>query len=281
MLFRSSPETEKIVTPTEIKQELPMNESLKNLSGRQYQNVMRIVRQFGNGKLTKQQASLMLKNGFGFTDSDVDTFLGIDDDPATEFQKFSDDLLLAEFSQCGESRSSYEIIETKSFKDYQEFADAPLTQLEADVLSLITKDGLSTPEVIAKTLKRSKSDIEDVISNLLDRKIISEKKTIVGTDVQIERIPNQTVSELPGKDSKVTDILVRYSYEGPKDSRNRPFCAKLLDLDRFYSRQDIEKISERLGYSVWDRRGGWFTQPDGTHRPYCRHIWMVNIVKRK
>ena len=39
------------------------NEAIKNLSGRQYQNVMRIVRQFGNGKLTKQQASLMLKNG--------------------------------------------------------------------------------------------------------------------------------------------------------------------------------------------------------------------------
>ena len=46
------------------------NEAIKNLSGRQYQNVMRIVRQFGNGKLTKQQASLMLKNGFGFTDDD-------------------------------------------------------------------------------------------------------------------------------------------------------------------------------------------------------------------
>jgi len=280
-----NPETEKVVKPGEV-QPVPMNESLKNLSGRQYQNVMRIVRQFGNGKLTKQQASLMLKNGFGFNDSDVDTFLGVDNDPLTddEISKFSmdhDELLLQEFGLVGEGRSSYEIIETKSFKDYQEFADSPLTQLEADVLSLITKDGLSTPEVIAKTLKRSKSDIEDIISNLLERKIISEKKTIVGTDVQIERIPNKTVSELPGKDSKVTDILVRYSYEGPQDSRNRPFCAKLLQLDKFYSRQDIEKISERVGYSVWDRRGGWFTQPDGTHRPYCRHIWMVNIVKRK
>ena len=54
-----------------------------------------------------------------------------------------------------------------------------------------------------------------------------------------------------------------------------------MQLDRFYSRQDIEKISERVGYSVWDRRGGWFTQPDGEHRPYCRHRWQVNIVKRK
>ena len=283
-----NPETEKIVKPGEA-QPVPMNDSLKNLSGRQYQNVMRIVRQFGNGKLTKQQASLMLKNGFGFTDSDVDTFLGVDNDPLTddEISKFSmnhDELLLQEFSLVGEGRSSYEILETKSFRDYHEFADSPLTQLEADVLSLITKDGLSTPEVIAKTLKRSKGDVEDVISKLLEKKIISEKKTIVGTDVQIERIPNKTVSELPGKDSKVTDILVRYSYEwrvADNGKPSRPFCEKLLQLDRFYSRQDIEKISERVGYSVFDRCGGWWTMPDGTHSPKCRHTWMVNIVKRK
>jgi hypothetical protein len=38
----------------------------------------------------------------------------------------------------------------------------------------------------------------------------------------------------------------------------------------------------RLGYSVWDRRGGWYTLP-GTneHRPYCRHEWKVLILKRK
>jgi len=47
------------------------NDSIKNLSGRQYQNVMRIVRQFGNGKINKQQAALMLKSGFGFSDADV------------------------------------------------------------------------------------------------------------------------------------------------------------------------------------------------------------------
>jgi len=34
-----------------------------------------------------------------------------------------------------------------------------------------------------------------------------------------------------------------------------------------------------LGYSVWSRRGGWYTIP-GTneHRPYCRHSWASNVV---
>ena len=70
---------------------------------------MRIVRQFGNGKLSKAQASLMLKNGFGFTDSDIDTFLGIDENPLTEdeVQKFSlteDERLILEFENCGEEK---------------------------------------------------------------------------------------------------------------------------------------------------------------------------------
>jgi hypothetical protein len=54
-----------------------------------------------------------------------------------------------------------------------------------------------------------------------------------------------------------------------------------LAKTKLWSRADIENISERLGYSVWDRRGGWFTEPDGTHRPYCRHRWDVKIVTRK
>jgi hypothetical protein len=85
------------------------NEAIRNLTGRQYQNVMRIVRQFGNGKLTKAQATLMLKNGFGFSDTDVDTFLGLDDNPLTddEISKFSlteDDREYLEFEQLGEEK---------------------------------------------------------------------------------------------------------------------------------------------------------------------------------
>jgi hypothetical protein len=72
-----------------------------------------------------------------------------------------------------------------------------------------------------------------------------------------------------------------YSYEGPKDSRNRDFCRRLLDMDKFFSRADIETMSMRLGYSVWDRRGGWWTKPDGERSVSCRHRWVQNFVIRK
>jgi len=91
---------------------------------------------------------------------------------------------------------------------------------------------------------------------------------------EIEASPTSEVKE-------TVEILLRYSYEWnedvPLNERNsqdhpsRPFCAKLLELDRLYSRSDIETISERLGYSVWDRRGG----------DNCRHNWVANTVVRK
>jgi hypothetical protein len=264
-----------------------MNEAIRNLSGRQYQNVMRIVRQFGNGKLTKEQASLMLKNGFNFTDDDVNTFLGIDNSPLTddEIQKFStneDDRLIEEFSKVGEQRDIFEILQSKSASEFDYFAEQKgLNQLEANILDLIGKDKKITPEVLASTLKKDVKLIEETLKGLVEKKLLKATIVKVGIDKVIEREVMTPPSELEGKNPKTQEILIRYSYEGPEDSSNRPFCAKLMELKRFYSRSDIELISERVGYSVWDRRGGWLTLKDGTHREYCRHRWQANFVKRK
>ena len=273
----------------------PANESIKNLSGRQYQNVMRIVRQFGTGKLTKAQASLMLKNGFGFNDKDVNDFLGLDDSPLThdEIAKFSmtnDERLLDAFAQHGESSNNYVVIDKKKVSEvseFESFADiSSLNQLQANILDLISKDKRITPEVIASTLKASKSDVEQTIKDLVDNEYLKQNESKIGTDIVIERELTAPISELQGKNpsKKVTEILIRYSYEwrvADNGNPSRKFCQRLLDLNRFYSRADIEKISMIMGYSVWDRCGGWWTMPNGEASPQCRHEWKANIVKRK
>ena len=81
--------------------------------------------------------------------------------------------------------------------------------------------------------------------------------------------------------SEKMEISVRYSYEWNEDVPeneqdtpeypSRPFCKKLIELNRLYTRKDIEDISQRLGYSVWDRKGG-----DG-----CRHRWVAQTVVKK
>ena len=73
----------------------------------------------------------------------------------------------------------------------------------------------------------------------------------------------------------------RYTYEWkkevPENERDtvehpsRPFCKKMLALNRFYTRQDIQKIAQFLGYDVMRRVGG-----DG-----CRHEWVSHIVQKK
>jgi hypothetical protein len=266
------------------------NDSIKNLSGRQYQNVMRIVRQFGNGKINKQQAALMLKSGFGFSDADVDTFLGVDDDPATEeaFADMQDDLLLNMFGACGDDVNAFDVVSTHDAKNFEQFADAEIDTLKANILDLISKDKRITPEVMATVLKR---DL-DVINTTIESLKLEGYLTISGKALGIlnpkykpqERALVEPLKDiLGGNKSTTTEVLLRYTYSGPKDDKNRPFCARMLQLaeTKLWSRVDIENISERLGYSVWDRRGGWFTQPNGTHRPYCRHRWQVKIVTRK
>jgi hypothetical protein len=271
-------------------QPVQANATLTNLSGRQHQNVMRIVRQFGSGKINKAQASLMLKNGFGFTDADVDTFLGIDDDPSTEqaFASMQDDLLVNEFAACGDNVEDFEVVETHDAKGYEQFADEEINVLKANVLDLISKDKRVTPEVMAKVLNKSVEQIDNALEALkLEGYLVQtgmEISILAPNYTPVVRKLTQPLSKIPGGDKTTkTEVLLRYTYSGPEDSKNRPFCARMLQLakTKLWSRADIENISERLGYSVWDRRGGWFTEPNGNHRPYCRHRWQVKIVTRK
>jgi hypothetical protein len=55
----------------------------------------------------------------------------------------------------------------------------------------------------------------------------------------------------------------------------------MMDMGKLYSRAEIETISARLGYSAFDRVGGWWTREDGTHSPQCRHTWNALTVIRK
>lgn len=255
------------------------NDNIKNLTGRQHQQVMRIVKQFLAGKMEKAQASLMLKSGFGFTDEDVNTFLGVDE-LAFSDQEQIDFALLQQFAQVGESKEDFEELSRKPANETLYFAEVQqLSQLEANVINLIKKDKRITAEVIATTLNQELKVVQKVMAGLEAAGLVTVSSYKIGEDTIFEREAKAVKVDAPP--ATTTEILLRYSYDGPQDERNRPFCAKLMELNRLYSRSDIELISERLGYSVWDRRGGWLTLPDGEHRPYCRHQWFALTVVRK
>ena len=213
--------------------------------------------------------------------------LGIDmSQYQTQPQQMSDDFIFEEF---GEAASNFQVFKKKArfdeYTDYELFAT--INQVKADILDLISKDKRITPEVIADTLK---IDIDVVNRNIED--LIKSGSLAQGTEngVLIHEL-TAPLKDLTKIEPETKSFMIRYSYEWkdivPAGERNtaahpsREFCKRLMALDKFYSRSDIEQMSARLGYSVWDRKGKWWTMPDGTHSPSCRHEWKSNIVMRK
>jgi len=115
---------------------------------------------------------------------------------------------------------------------------------------------------------------------LINKTVKADQESLEITDDGRDKITNP----------KVTSILAMYDYRkrpeaaGPTlKETSREFCKKVIGLDRYYSRADIQKISDRLGYSVFDFAGGFWNHGgnSGVITPYCRHEWRLNLVRKK
>lgn len=56
-----------------------VNDNIKNLSPKQHQQLMRIIRQFSRGQLTEEAATTLLKVGLGLSPEDIASILGAND----------------------------------------------------------------------------------------------------------------------------------------------------------------------------------------------------------
>ena len=211
--------------------------------------------------------------------------------------QFSEDEVIGLFSEYGVPKSDYVVFKSKEVfsssvneeeeRFHLEFAEQALSGLEANMLDLIQKDKRISPEVIAGSLGVDLLIINRVLEGL-------EKRGVIASSVSrgiTERKLSKPLSQLNAPKPTTTSFVVRYSYQWrsdiPANERNsadhpsRVFCARLMQLDRLYSRAEIEALSARLGYSVFDRRGGWWTKPNGQHSPSCRHRWFSEFVTKK
>lgn len=204
----------------------------------------------------------------------------------------SEQFNFADLDGFGETKEGYNIWKQKEhFADIELFAD--VTQLQSNVLDLITKDKRITPEVIADTLKEDVGVVKRILTDLEKKGFISSKITTIGEGYDeseiVERKLTAPISEIVEKiKPSTTEFLIRYSYEwrqGFNDSdlgTSRQFCKYFVTTDKLYSRSEIEAMSARLGYDVFTRGGGWYTLPGtNNHRNFCRHQWKSNVVTRK
>jgi hypothetical protein len=261
------------------------NGVLRSLSGREYQGMMRVVRQFTQGKLSKEQASLMMKNAYGLNDEECGIMLGIDDDPNTEFSadldKFEEVAM-----QFGVDADGYQVLRSKPVRFEAD------NSLLAEFMEVEPENKELDKKILAE-IKRTKKVEADQISRKLDVPLekVSERIEYLISKGQVT-IENRIARIADTPDTAAEEAFeIRYKYDwrpefksnaASLETGSREFCKTLLRLNKLYTRQDIDQMTAIMGYSVWDRRGEWYTLP-GTNisRPSCRHIWQQQIVVRK
>lgn len=275
---------------------LPVNSILTNLTAKQLQHVERVVRKYKQGKMTVEMAKTLLRSGMGLSDTEINDFLGIQS-VALSFAE-QEDSIIAMFDECGDSRDDFEVLKSKKvcFSSELEaeedetifiqeaFKTLDVTKTESAILELIKKDPKATPKVIGDAIGQTESYVKSKLSSLVRRGYLETSTEMIGTDEVISRVVPESVDLVPPDVIKnpPVQVSVRYSYEvkpgigPPLIPTSRPFCIKMIGLNRLYSRAEIEKISLRLGYSVFDRKGGWWGKS-----PECRHRWQSNIVVKK
>ena len=191
------------------------------------------------------------------------------------FQKFGRDASEVEEITRRPMRYGFELLE-------QEFA-SEYAELDADILKMIEKDPAITSDKLAEKLGKSIELISDRISALIEAKAIN----IRGALKELGESAKDFIKPRNPEGEPLVQVMYKYDVLpefGPQKliPGSREFCVKMVDLGRYYTRQDINQISQIMGYSVWERRGGWYTSPiDGRSRPSCRHTWMQTLVKPK
>jgi hypothetical protein len=68
-------EEQELSAETPEEEQLMTNAAIKNMTGRHQQQLLRIIRQYGQGKLNKQQASVLLRTGLGLKEEDINLML--------------------------------------------------------------------------------------------------------------------------------------------------------------------------------------------------------------
>lgn len=191
------------------------------------------------------------------------------------------------FKNCGKSKNDFEVINvSQGFRrDHSEllkdcFAKLNISELQRSILALLEKDPMTTIPSMATALKAAQPKILEAIDGLAKQKlIITHDASVVVTRKGEKVIDNQPPPTI--------NLFIMYSYDElpgipPVKTESREFCSELIGLNRLYTREDIQSISDEVGTDVWLYRGGFYHNPeDDITTPYCRHVWNQNVVQKK
>jgi DNA-binding MarR family transcriptional regulator len=205
-----------------------------------------------------------------------------------------DDEILSYFEGKGVSKSKFKIIQNDrlvfnsmdEFVKQDLFAEYLLNEVQKKIITQIQRNENVTVPQIAKAVGIDEASVISRINTLIDDQVLVEKISREGLITRsITRVGEAAIKRL----QPVTSFKVLYSYEERPNvpaaaSGSRPLCEKLYkDGDSLlFTREEIQNISNQLGYSVFQLCGGWYTNPNtGVRTPFCRHEWRRNVVVEK
>jgi hypothetical protein len=188
-----------------------------------------------------------------------------------EFHKWSDNDLSV-FAKFGADESEFEEVKL-TFE---------LTTKEKRVLAVVNSDEKATLKDISTATKIGEEEVIKILKQLQD----SGKINWTNNAIKITDIGRGEIA-----DTELPKLELRYKYDLDPDAlplqpggKSREFCLRMVDMGKLYTREEIDQMSAILGYSVWLRRGGWYTVPESEpplHIPHCRHEWKQRIVRRR
>ena len=188
------------------------------------------------------------------------------------FMKFQDDTILAKFMEIGESEDNFEIV--LEVGSYDEFA---VQSDEEKIVEILTKNKKLSVKDLAGLLKISENQVYKILDKLMAKNTLAVKYVERNGKIQIE------VEEVTKP--KDIELLTKWKYTGPKDSKNRDFCKTMLEAKLLYTRAEIDSLNNDMqdfNTDVWKYKGGWYHDPArDVNVPQCRHYWQNVIVKRK
>lgn len=184
------------------------------------------------------------------------------------------------FEACGTERSNSRILYSEELIDFEDHSEDFKAKFIGDRFAMtLTSDDRN----ILQMMRNGES--YDSISKAIGKGgVYLSKRLFLLTDNGF--IDGWEVTDKGVKESVViAELEVLYSYELKPSApaliggKSRPFCERMVDLDRLYSREEINQISSAIGRDVWTFRGGWYHNPEtDRNMPSCRHIWKQNII---
>lgn len=269
--------------PSQINQVTQVNEHLKNLTGKQTQGIMRIVRKFKSGEYSIVQASMLLKSGFGLTDAEVKDFLGSQSEIIQQRIAFAQESKWQQalITHMIDVPSEDETIEIKLAETYNPL-QISVTDLRNGILNQIKGNTAITIDELAKNFNISSLEAQSNLEWLIEKKFLnSTENGFEPTEKAIKKDTNETQIEFYtvytfGLRSDITGPVIlpttrqwcRDTYNAFKSERNA------ITIDA------IEAMTNDFGMNAFDYRGGFYN--DGTEiTPWCRHVWYAHTKSRK